>query len=103
MITEYDTPRPEAPAEYLVHDGSDWMEGTPSRWEGRSTHSAALGGDGRVYFTDDRSMYATLHELDPKTGIVTNLVFPGDHRIWRRRDARNHRGCRRQYLGQQRR
>jgi streptogramin lyase len=76
VITEYDTPRPEAPAEYLMHNGSDWMEGTPSRWEGRSTHSTAVGGDGRVYFSDDRSMYATLHELDPKTGIVTNLIFP---------------------------
>ncbi len=81
VITEYDTPRPEAPEEYLVHNGSDWMEGTPSRWEGRSTHSAAMGGDGRVYFTDDRSMYATLHQLDPKTGIVTNLVFPGKNGV----------------------
>ncbi len=76
VITEYDVPRPEAPAEYLVHDGSDWMEGTPSRWEGRSVHSTAVGADGRVYFSDDRSMYASLHELDPKTGIVTNLIFP---------------------------
>lgn len=76
VITEYDVPRPEAPEEYLVHNGSDWMEGTPSRWEGRSIHSTAVGADGRVYFSDDRSMYASLHELDPKTGIVTNLVFP---------------------------
>ena len=81
VITEYDTPRLEAPEEYLVHNGSDWMEGTPSRWEGRSTHSAAMGGDGRVYFSDDRSMFATLHELDPKTGIVTNLVFPGKNGV----------------------
>ena len=76
VVTEYDTPRPEAPAEYLAHDGSDWMEGTPSRWEGRSTHSGAVGGDGRVYFSDDRGMFATLHELDPKTGIVNDLIFP---------------------------
>jgi streptogramin lyase len=81
VITEYDTPRPEAPAEYLVHNGSDWMEGTPSRWQGRSTHSVAVGGDGRVYFSDDRSMYASLHELDPRTGIVTNLIFPYDQGI----------------------
>ena len=79
VITEYDTTRPEAPEEYSVHNGSDWMEGTPSRWEGRSMHSAAMGGDGHVYFSDDRSMYATLHELDPQTGIVTNLVFTGNH------------------------
>ena len=76
VITEYDVPRPEAPEEYLSHDGSDWMEGTPSRWEGRSVHSTAVGSDGHVYFSDDRSMYASLHELDPKTGIVTNLVYP---------------------------
>ncbi len=77
IITEYDTPRPEAPPEYLLHDGSDWMEGTPSRWQGRSTHSAATGGDGRVYFSDDRTMFATIHVLDPKTGIVSDLAFPG--------------------------
>jgi streptogramin lyase len=77
VITEYDTPRPEAPEEYLAHNGSDWMEGTPSRWEGRSTHSAAMGGDGRVYFSDDRTMFATLHVLDPKTGIVNDLAYPG--------------------------
>ena len=56
VITEYDVPRPEAPAESYMHNGSDWMEGTPSRWEGRSAHYAAVGGDGRVYFSDDRAM-----------------------------------------------
>ena len=75
VVTEYDTPRPEAPPEYLAHDGLDWMQGTPSRWQGRSTHSAAVGGDGHVYFSDDRTLYATLHELDPKTGVVSDLAF----------------------------
>jgi streptogramin lyase len=76
VITEYDVPRPEAPAESLLHNGSDWMEGTPSRWEGRASHDVAVGSDGHVYFSDDRSMYATLHQLDPKTGKVANLPFP---------------------------
>ena len=76
VITEYDVPRPEAPAESLLHNGSDWMEGTPSRWEGRASHDAAVGSDGHVYFSDDRSMTATLSELDPKTGKVTSLAYP---------------------------
>jgi len=75
VITEYDVPRPEAPAESLLHNGSDWMEGTPSRWEGRASHDAAVGSDGRVYFSDDRSMHATLQQLDPKTGKVVNLPY----------------------------
>jgi len=76
VITEYDVPHPDAPEESYVHNGSDWTEGTPSRWAGRSAHSAAVGGDGHVYFSDNSSMYASLHELDPKTGVVTNLLFP---------------------------
>ncbi len=76
VITEYDVPRPEAPAESLLHNGSDWMEGTPSRWEGRASHDAAVGSDGHVYFSDDRSMTATMSELDPKTGKVTSLAYP---------------------------
>jgi len=42
VITEYDTPRPEAPEEYLVHNGSDWMEGTPRGGRALDT----LCGDG---------------------------------------------------------
>jgi streptogramin lyase len=75
VITEYDVPRPEAPPESYLHNGSDWMEGTPSRWEGRASHDVAVGGDGHVYFSDDRSMYATLQQLDPKTGKVVNLPY----------------------------
>jgi streptogramin lyase len=76
VITEYDVPRPDAPVESYMHNGSDWMEGTPSRWAGRSAHSAAVGADGHIYFSDNSAMHASLHELDPKTGIVTNLEFP---------------------------
>jgi len=76
VITEYDVPRPEAPPESYLHNGSDWSEGTPSRWEGRASHDVAVGGDGRVYFSDDRAMTSTLNQLDPKTGKVAILAFP---------------------------
>jgi streptogramin lyase len=81
VITEYDVPRPEAPAEALLHNGSDWMEGTPSRWEGRASHDAAVGSDGHVYFSDDRSMTSTMNELDPKTGKVTLLAYPYENGV----------------------
>jgi streptogramin lyase len=76
VITEYDVPRPEAPPESYLHNGSDWSEGTPSRWEGRAAHDIAIGADGHVYFSDDRAMNTTMGDLDPKTGIVSILAFP---------------------------
>jgi virginiamycin B lyase len=71
VITEFDIPRPEAPPESYMHNGSDWMEGTPSRWEGRAAHDVAIGSDGNVYMSDDRSMDRTISKLDPRTGKTT--------------------------------
>lgn len=82
VITEYLMPRAEAPEESLVHNGSDWMEGTPSRWEGRATHDLAIGADGNVYASDDRSMNRSITQLDPRTGKAQFFAIPGNGGAW---------------------
>lgn len=76
VITEFDMPRAEAPAESYIHNGSDWMDGTPSRWEGRAAHDVTIGGDGNVYFSDDRGSDRTISKLDPRTGKTSLYTFP---------------------------
>ena len=76
VITEFDLPRPEAPPEYYSHNGSDWMEGTPSRWQGRAAHDAAVGPDGSIYLTDETTLDASLFKLNPQTGTVTSYKYP---------------------------
>jgi virginiamycin B lyase len=75
VITEYDLPRPEAPPEAYVHNGSDWMEGTPSRWQGRAAHDAAVGPDGSIFLSDETTLDASIFKLDPTTGNVTSYRF----------------------------
>jgi hypothetical protein len=76
VITEYDLPRPEAPPESYVHDGSNWMEGTPSRWQGRAAHDAVVGPDGNVYLSDETTLDASVLRLNPQTGEVSAFKFP---------------------------
>src|SRR5271169_3774275 len=76
VITEYDLPRPEAPPEYYIHDGSDWAEGTPSRWQGRAAHDAAIGPDGSIFLSDETTLDASIFKLDPQTGNVKSYKFP---------------------------
>jgi virginiamycin B lyase len=76
IITEFDLPRPEAPPESYIHNGSDWMEGTPSRWQGRAAHDAAIGPDGDIYLSDETTLGASIFKLDVQTGNVTSYKFP---------------------------
>jgi len=76
VITEFDLPRPEAPPEYYMHNGSDWMEGTPSRWQGRTAHDAAIGLDGSLYLSDETTLGASIFKLETHTGKVTSYKFP---------------------------
>jgi virginiamycin B lyase len=76
LITEYDLPRPEAPPESYAHDGSNWMDGTPSRWQGRAAHDAAVGPDGSIYLSDETTLDASIFKLEPQTGKVTSYKFP---------------------------
>ena len=72
VVTEYDLPRPGAPEWIMQHNGTDWSEGTPSRYDGRAAHDVAIDKGGYVWFADDATPDRTLGKLDPRTGQVTD-------------------------------
>jgi len=37
----------------MKHNGTDWSEGTPSRYDGRAAHDVAVDKGGYVWFADD--------------------------------------------------
>lgn len=77
VITEFDLTRPDKPGGYLqVHNGSDWSEGTPSRFEGRGPHDVVVDKDGMAWIADDTVPERTLAKLDPRTGKVTEYKLP---------------------------
>ena len=97
VVTEYDLPRPGAPDWVMRHNGTDWSEGTPSRYDGRAAHDVAIDKGGSVWFADDATPDRTLGRLDPRTGQVTDykladaantaeishaLVFDRQGNIW---------------------
>jgi virginiamycin B lyase len=71
VVTEYDLSRPDMPGWTMEHNGADWTEGTPSRWNGRAAHDVAVDKGGYVWFADDATPERTLGKLDPRTGKVT--------------------------------
>lgn len=76
VVTEYDLPRADKPADWVLpHNGSDWSEGTPSRYEGRGPHDVVVDRQGIVWFADDVTPGRTLGKLDPRTGQVTDFVL----------------------------
>jgi len=78
VITEFDLPRPDKPAGWVLpHNGSDWSEGTPSRYEGRSAHDVVIDRQGIVWFVDDVVPDRSLGKLDPRTGRVTDYILRG--------------------------
>jgi virginiamycin B lyase len=60
------------PGWIMEHNGTDWMEGTPSRWNGRAAHDVAIDKAGFIWFADDATPDRTLGRLDPRTGSVAN-------------------------------
>jgi virginiamycin B lyase len=72
VVTEFDLPRPGAPDWIMKHNGRDWSEGTPSRYDGRAAHDVAIDKGGYVWFADDATPDRTLGRLDPRTGQVTD-------------------------------
>ena len=72
VVTEYDLPRPGQPDWVMKHNGTDWLEGTPSRYDGRAAHDVAIDQGGFVWFADDATPDRTLGKLDPRTGKVTD-------------------------------
>ena len=80
VVTEYDLPRPDRPPGWVMpHDGSDWWEGVPSRYEGRAPHDVVVDEAGNVWFADDATPDRTLGKLDPRTGQVTDYKFPDEN------------------------
>ena len=71
VITEFDLSRPGMPDWIMKHNGTDWSEGTPSRWDGRAAHDVAIDKGGYVWFADDATPERTLGKLDPRTGRIT--------------------------------
>jgi streptogramin lyase len=71
VVTEYDLSRPDMPGWIMEHNGTDWSEGTPSRWNGRAAHDVAIDKGGSVWFADDATPERTLGKLDPGTGRIT--------------------------------
>ncbi len=78
VVTEYDLPYPERPGYVMPHNGSDWSEGTPSRYEGRSAHDVRIDSKSQVWFGDDKNPGRTIGRLDPTTGKVTEYVARDD-------------------------
>jgi len=72
VVTEFDISRPDIPGWLMKHNGTDWSEGTPSRWNGRAVHDVALDKNGFVWFADDATPERTVAKLDPRTGKVTD-------------------------------
>jgi streptogramin lyase len=70
VVTEYDLSRPDMPGWIMEHNGTDWSEGTPSRWNGRAAHDVAIDKGGFVWFADDATPERTLGKLDPRTGRI---------------------------------
>ena len=52
------------PGWIMEHNGTDWIEGTPSRWNGRAAHDVAVDKGGNVWFADDATPERTLGKLD---------------------------------------
>jgi streptogramin lyase len=76
VVTEYDLPRADKPTDWVLpHNGSDWSEGTPSRYEGRGPHDVVVDGQGIVWFADDVTPGRTVGKLDPRTGLVTDFAL----------------------------
>ncbi len=72
VVTEYDLSRPDMPGWIMEHNGTDWSEGTPSRWHGRAAHDVAIDKGGYVWFADDATPERTLGKLDPRTGRIVD-------------------------------
>lgn len=75
VVTEYDLSRPDMPGWTMEHNGTDWSEGTPSRWNGRAAHDVAVDKGGSVWFADDATPGRTLGKLDPLTGKITEYML----------------------------
>jgi streptogramin lyase len=75
IVTEYDLYPGGSPGYMSSHNGSDWSEGIPSRYESRAAHDLTLDKEGNVWFTDNVTPKRTLGKLDPRTGHITDFML----------------------------
>ena len=73
VVTEFDLTRGDEP--HSVNDGSDWMEGIPSKYEGEGSHDLAVDHDSNIFFTDNSTPERTIGKLNPRTGELTGYVL----------------------------
>lgn len=74
VITEYDVTSSADSGTYVTQDGSDWMEGVPSAYEGRGPHDAEVDSRGFVWIVDSQNnRVRTISRLDPATGAIRDF------------------------------
>lgn len=78
VVTEYDIPQADKPGYIPTNDGSDWSQGTPSSYEGRSIHDMVVDQKGNVWFGNTIPLERTIGKLDPRTGRVTDYKLAGE-------------------------
>jgi streptogramin lyase len=80
VFKEYDVPLQaelNMPPKDPMTDGSDWLNGTPSR-RGSLVHDAWADLDGNLWFTSNVPNHeVTVGHIDTRTGAVTMLKVPG--------------------------
>jgi streptogramin lyase len=81
VVTEYDLSRPDMPGWLMNHNGTDWSEGTPSRYAGRAAHDVGIDKEGYVWFADDATPERTIGRLDPRTGEVKDYKLADERNL----------------------
>jgi virginiamycin B lyase len=80
VVREYDVPLEadlDVPAQTPLTDGSDWLNGTPSR-RGSLVHDAWADLDGNLWFTSNVPNHLTsIGRIDVKSGEVKMFKVPG--------------------------
>ena len=80
VFKEYDVPLQadlDSPAKNPMTDGSDWLNGTPSR-RGSLVHDAWADLDGNLWFTSNvPNHFTSIGRIDAKTGEVKMFKVPG--------------------------
>jgi streptogramin lyase len=82
VFKEYDVPLQadlDAPAKDPMTDGSDWLNGTPSR-RGSLVHDAWADLDGNLWFTSNvPNRFTTIGRIDTASGEVKMLKVPSSN------------------------
>jgi len=84
VFAEYDVPffgPNDAPRKYVLNNGSDWSQGTPSTMFAQTgLHDAQGDLDGNLWFSVNiPNPYASLGRIDAKTGEVKFFRVDGEH------------------------